>query len=38
MINKLILIFIFYALLLSCGKKENPEYKANKKNILISKV
>ena len=38
MIKKLILIFIFCSLLLSCGKKENPEYKANKENILISKV
>ena len=38
MINKLILIFIFCTLLLSCGKKESPEYKVNKKNILISKV
>ena len=38
MIKKLILIFIFSTLLLSCGKKADPEYKANKKNILINKV
>jgi len=38
MINKLILISIFCALLFSCGKKEDPEYKANKNSALIYKV
>ena len=38
MIKKLILIFIFSTLLLSCGKKADPEYKASKNNNLILKV
>ncbi len=38
MIKKLILIFIFCSLLLSCGKKADPEYKAKNVNILINKV
>ncbi len=38
MIKKIILIFIFCSLLLSCGKKGDPEYKTNKNNILINKV
>jgi len=38
MINKLILISIFCALLFSCGKKGDPEYKTNTNNILIFKV
>ena len=38
MIKKIILISIFCCLLLSCGKKTDPEYKANKDNILINKV
>ena len=38
MIKKLILISIFFTLLFSCGKKEDPEYKVNKSNILIIKV
>ncbi len=38
MIKNLILIFIFSALLFSCGKKGDPEYKVSKKNILIFKV
>ena len=38
MIKKLILIYIFFSLLLSCGKKEDPEYKTNKNSILIVKV
>jgi len=35
MIKKIILITVFFALLFSCGKKEDPEYKADKYNILI---
>ncbi len=35
MIKKLILISIFCSLLISCGIKEDPEYKVNKNNILI---
>jgi hypothetical protein len=38
MIKKIILISIFCCLILSCGKKADPEYKANKDNILINKV
>tara|TARA_B110000914_G_C15421282_1_gene426721 strand:+ start:394 stop:510 length:117 start_codon:yes stop_codon:yes gene_type:complete len=38
MIKKIILISIFCSLLLSCGKKGDPEYKANKNNIIILKA
>ena len=38
MIKKIILISIFCSLLLSCGKKADPEYKAKKDCILINKV
>ena len=38
MIKKLILFSIFFTLLYSCGKKEDPEYKADKGSILIIKV
>ena len=38
MIKKLILVSIFFVLLFSCGKKADPEYKANKDVILIIKV
>ena len=37
MIKKIILTFIFCSILFSCGKKGDPEYKANKNNILITK-
>ena len=38
MIKKLILFSIFFTLLYSCGKKADPEYKADKGSILIIKV
>jgi hypothetical protein len=38
MIKKIILISIFGVLLFSCGKKGDPEYKANKNNILTFKI
>ena len=38
MIKKLILISLLGALLLSCGKKGDPEYKATKNNILIFRI
>tara|TARA_B110000495_G_scaffold188298_1_gene188408 strand:- start:905 stop:1021 length:117 start_codon:yes stop_codon:yes gene_type:complete len=38
MIKKIILISIFCSLLLSCGKKADPEYNAKKDGILINKV
>ena len=38
MIKKLILISVFCALLFSCGKKADPEYKVYKKGIRIIKV
>ena len=38
MIKKLILISIFSILLLSCGKKGDPEYKVTKNNILTFRI
>ena len=38
MIKKLILISILCALLFSCGKKGDPEYKVNENGVLIFKV
>jgi hypothetical protein len=38
MIKKIILISIFCILLISCGKKGDPEYKADKNNFLIFSV
>ena len=38
MIKKLIIVSIFCSLLFSCGKKADPEYKANKDSVLIIKV
>ena len=38
MIKKLILISIFGILLLSCGKKEDPVYKASKNSIHIFRI
>ena len=38
MIKKLILISILGVLLFSCGKKEDPEYKAAKNNILTFRM
>ena len=38
MIKKIILISIFCSLLISCGKKGDPEWKDDKNNILINKV
>jgi hypothetical protein len=38
MIKKIILISIFLSLLVSCGKKGDPEYKAKNYNTLTSKV
>ena len=38
MIKKLILISIFSILLLSCGKKGDPEYKATIYNILTFRI
>tara|TARA_B110000444_G_scaffold212189_1_gene208374 strand:+ start:615 stop:731 length:117 start_codon:yes stop_codon:yes gene_type:complete len=38
MIKKIILISIFCMLLLSCGKKDDPEYKAKKNNVLIFRI
>jgi len=36
--KKTILIFLCLLFLFSCGKKGDPEYKANKKNIFIKKI
>ena len=38
MIKKILLIYIACCLLSACGKKADPEYKANKNNILIQRV
>ena len=38
MVKKLILISLLGALLLSCGKKGDPEYKATKNNILTVRI
>ena len=38
MVKKLTLIFILLVLLFSCGKKGDPEYKADKNSIFVSKV
>jgi hypothetical protein len=38
MIKNLILISLLGILIFSCGKKGDPEYKANKDNILISMI
>jgi hypothetical protein len=38
MIKKIILIFIFCSLIISCGKKGDPEWKANKVNIHVNKL
>ena len=38
MIKKIILMSILCSLLLSCGKKADPEYKAKKDGILINKI
>ena len=38
MIKKIILISIFCCVLLSCGKKADPEYKVKEYNIIINKI
>jgi hypothetical protein len=38
MIKKLILISMFCSLIISCGKKGDPEYKLTKDNIFIFKI
>ena len=38
MIKKLILISLLCALMFSCGKKGDPEYKTNKNSFLIFRV
>ena len=38
MIKKIVLILILCSLIISCGKKTDPEYKADKNNILINKT
>ena len=38
MIRKIILISIFFSLLAFCGKKEDPEYKAKRQDVIIKKI
>jgi len=38
MIKKTMLMVLCLLFLFSCGKKADPEYKAEKNNILITKI
>ena len=38
MIKKTMLIVLCIFFLFSCGRKSDPEYKAKKKNLLISRI
>ena len=38
MIKKIVLILIFTCFIISCGKKDDPEYKQSTKNPLIEKT
>ena len=38
MIKKIIFICMLSVILLSCGKKADPEYKVYKNNILVDRV
>jgi|MDSV01.1.fsa_nt_gb hypothetical protein len=38
MTKKIILLLVFFFLLISCGKKSDPEYKASNKNITFSNI
>jgi len=38
MFKKIILFSILCSLLFSCGKKEDPEYKAGRDNAIVNKV
>ena len=38
MMKKITLVFLFYCLLVSCGKKGDPEYKLTKDNTFIFKI
>ena len=38
MIKKILLAFILLTIVISCGKKADPEYKESNINILIKKI
>ena len=38
MIKKILLIVVLLTFAVSCGKKDDPEYKESKINILIRKI
>jgi hypothetical protein len=38
MLKKIILFSILCSLLFSCGKKEDPKYKAGRDNLIVNKV
>jgi hypothetical protein len=38
MIKKILLILILLTFVFSCGKKDDPEYKQSKINVLIKKI
>ena len=38
MMKKITLVFLFYCLLVSCGKKGDPEYKNPEKKVRIQTV
>ena len=38
MIKKIVIVFIFCSLLISCGKKGDPEYKVIKNSTFINKI
>ena len=38
MIKKITLVFLFYCLLVSCGKKGDPEYKNPYKKVKIQTI
>ena len=38
MIKKITLALILFCMIISCGKKGDPEYKAEKNNIFITKI
>ena len=38
MIKKILLTVVLLIVIVSCGKKNDPEYKESKINILISKI
>jgi len=38
MLKKILLIIVLLSLVISCGKKSDPEYKTKKNNIFFTKI